>query len=147
MELACVPWARTPEEDDLSWAHFNYWLRLSPRPVPIDIALSTRHAWAERAAAWDSYQQLKGQTPKQSAAEIFESWTLVIRNETKKWLAKSLREQREPCLDPQRIGDFIDLVTDPARNQAGRPSHNLSGLEPEELETLLRLLAKCEANS
>ncbi len=139
-ELTTTPWARLREESDLDFGHFTLWLALNPRPQSIDPTLALKHNWAERAAAFDSYQLVCGLTPKETAAQIFRMWSLVVANETRKWLAKSLREQREPSLEPARIGDFIDLVTDPARNQAGRPTHNLSKLAPERLALFLEIL-------
>jgi hypothetical protein len=145
-ELAAMPWSRLREESELDFRHFELWLQLSPRPVALDPALAVRHNWAERATAWDSYQSLAGLSPKQTAEQVFKMWAVVILNETKKWTAKSLRENREPSLLPAAIEGFIDLVTDPARNQAGRPSHDFSPLSPDEKETLFRLLAKANVN-
>jgi hypothetical protein len=145
-ELAAMPWSRLREESELDFRHFELWLQLSPRPVALDPALAVRHNWAERATAWDSYQSLAGLSPKQTAEQVFKMWAVVILNETKKWTAKSLRENSEPSLLPAAIEGFIDLVTDPARNQAGRPSHDFSGLAPERRALLLELLEEAKVN-
>lgn len=139
-----TPWAQTREESEHDYAHFRLWLELAPRPPPLDPALSIRHNWQERAAAFDSYELIKGLGPKQRARAIFEMWSGVITNETRKWYGKSLRSQHEPVLQPHNVQEFIDLVTDPARNQAAKEAYDLTGLSPEEVETLNRILEKAK---
>jgi hypothetical protein len=137
-----TPWAQTREESEHDYAHFRLWLDLAPRPPPLDPALAIRHNWSERAAAFDTWQQLDGLSPRDIARNIFRMWSTTVMNETRKWHSKSLRQRDEPCLMPHNISEFIDLVTDPARNQASKETHDLSGLEPEEVEQLVSLLEK-----
>jgi hypothetical protein len=145
--LAFAPWARTREESELDYGHFRIWLDLQPRPVPRDPALAIRHNWAERATSFDAYNGLAGLNGREAALEIFKMWSVTVLNESRKWLSKSLREDREPSLEPQRIEDFIALVTDPARNQAGRSNHDLAKLAPERAALLLELLEEMKVES
>jgi hypothetical protein len=137
-----TPWARLAEESEAEWQHFNLWLNLNPRVPPLDPALAIRHNWSERAAAFDSFQLIKGLAPSEAARNIFAMWSHTVLNETRKWFGKSLRSQSEPVLPPGAVGEFIDLVTDPTRNQQGKEKYNLEALDAEETEQLLKLLEK-----
>lgn len=143
-ETDFTPWARLREESELEWQHFQLWLKLDPRPQPLDPALAIRHNWSERAAAFDSYQQLQGLSPREVVQNVFALWSTTVLNETRKWFGKSLRHRDEPVLEPKAIGEYLDIISDPARNQAGKQTHDLSGLSPEETAQLLALLEKVE---
>jgi hypothetical protein len=139
-----TPWARLREEGEFEYAHFQLWLKLDPRPQPLDPALAIRHNWSERAAAFDSYAQLQGLSPREVVQNVFALWSTTVLNETRKWFGKSLRHRDEPVLEPKAIGEYLDIISDPARNQAGKQTHDLSGLSPEELQQFLALLEKVE---
>lgn len=143
---AAMPWDRLKHEPLFDHAHFTMWLNLDPRPAPFSPAVSIKFQWAPRAAAFDAYQQVSGLPPKVSAMLIFEQWTTVILNESRKWLHKSL-EQEDTTIEPKQIQGFIELVTDPSRNQAGRVSHDLSALSSTERSQLLQLLEKAKTEA
>lgn len=143
---AFTPWAQAADEGDADYQHFRYWLGLKPRPPSIDPALAIRHNWLERAQAHDAWVQLQGLSPREIAANVFRMWSQTTLNETIKWFKLSLT-QGAPQLEPQRISEYIDLITDPARNQAQKQTHDLSGLTEEETATLLALLEKVETKA
>jgi hypothetical protein len=138
-----APWDRRRDETDLDYGHFKIWLELNPRPPPLDVSLAIKHEWHPRAEAFDVYQSLQTLSPKDAAEQVFRMWTLTVTNETRKWFAQSL-QRGEPVLQPERVSDFLELVTDPTRNQAGRPSYDVSKLEESELAEFLRLLEKVQ---
>lgn len=140
---AFTPWARTRDESALDYAHFRLWLELDPRPASLDPALAIRHNWSERATAYDAWRSMQHLSPREIGANVFRMWSFTTLHETIKWFKKSL-SSGAPALEPARISEYIELITDPARNQAGKQTHDLSGLSADETETLLRLLEKVE---
>lgn len=52
------PWEQRLDETDAHYKTFSWWLRQAPRPVPSDLVLARQYGWSDRAAAWDSVQDL-----------------------------------------------------------------------------------------
>ena len=140
---AFTPWAQLPDEADLDYEHFWYWLNLRPRPPSIDPALFVRHNWGDRAQAYDRWQRIQGLSPREIGANAFRMWAETTLNETIKIHENSLT-LRAPQLDPKVIQSFMEMITDPARNQAQKQTHDLSKLSPERAALLLEILEEIE---
>lgn len=136
-------WDQRNDESELEHQLFKRWLALRPRPHPNDFALAVRLNWVDRATAYDANEHLQGLSPQQIRNQIFSNWVRTTFNESRKWLDKSMRSE-EPSLEPQRIADFIELITDPARVQATKPTHDPTRLSPQRLELFITLLEEME---
>lgn len=119
-------------ETDSEFAQFVWWRNQPPetRPPPSDLELAARHAWADRALAWDQSQHIPDD-PAERVKMMLELGTRIGVRELGKLEAQSAGSAEMIFGSPEKLARFLEHVVALPARAAGMPSDVTVVLPPD----------------
>lgn len=135
-----LDWAKRPEETQADYQEFSEWLMDPKRQTPENTALSIKHSWAERAAAFDSAGRLQQMSPAEQRI-AFMAFSPAVALMAMQTYAKQLASGQER-VTPQDLRALQELDRTGSGISDGTPTLDVSRLPDDEQRKLKELCEK-----
>lgn len=125
-----LDWARRPNESADEYQAFMVWLKSEERGTPNDLTVAMRHAWAQRAAAFDAAGKLE-QMPAAEQRLAFSSLIPTVKLMALQTYAKQLASGHA-TVSPQDLRTLQEIDRTGAGISDGAPDVDVSKMTDEQ---------------